>query len=61
MEMIGSKNFIVKRNGETEYNNRVLNRYLITYTKENSQEILNVNEDEVNELIGLLQAVKEVL
>lgn len=62
MKMIGTDNFIAKYVGEAEGDyNRVLNQYVITSTNGLSQQFLNVNEDQVDELIELLQKIKEVL
>lgn len=62
MKMIGTESFTVRRNGtkEGQYNQQ-LNCYTISTNKENFNEQLNLDENQVNELINLLEKVKEIL
>lgn len=62
MEMIGSKSFVVKKVGvvNKDFYGQV-NRYLISSADVDGQEYLYLDEYQVNELISLLENVKELL
>lgn len=62
MNMIGSERFTVTKKGvvsKGQYG--VVNQYLIESTDEGSSQYLYLDEYEVNELISLLEKVKELL
>ncbi|MGG0667825.1 hypothetical protein ABE073_04765 [Lederbergia citrisecunda] len=62
MNMIGSEHFKVTKKGvvsNVQYG--MVNQYLIELTDEDSLQYLYLYEYEVNELISLLEKVKELL
>jgi hypothetical protein len=61
LSIIGSDNFTVKNEGTVNDEWQQLNQYLIESRNGNSEEYLYVREDQVNELILLLQKIKEIL
>jgi hypothetical protein len=61
LKTIGSDWFTVSHEGTIDGAFSQLNQYLIRSKNGNSKEFLYLYEDQVNELIELLQKVKELL
>ncbi|MET3505464.1 hypothetical protein [Halalkalibacter oceani] len=64
LSIIGSDNFSIKRSGTITSSDsweRQLNQYILESRNGNTEEYMYFDEAQVNELINLLQKVKEVL